>query len=71
MQVGDLIIVKDGCFMGGKMGLIVKLGQDAKGSPRYWVNLIGSVPKAIEGKPIMYRAERFTVISKANNNPNK
>ena len=71
MQVGDLIIVKDGCFMGGKMGLIVKLGQDAKGSPRYWVNLIGSVPKAIEGKSIMYRAERFTVLSKSTNNPNK
>ena len=71
MQIGDLIKVKDGCFMGGKMGLIVKLGQDAKGSPRYWVNLIGSVPKAIEGKSIMYRAERFTVISKTNNNPNE
>ena len=67
MQIGDLIKVKDGCFMQGKMGLIVKLGQDAKGSPRYWVNLIGSVPKAIEGKSIMYRAERFTVISKASN----
>ena len=50
--------------MGGKMGLIIKLGQDANGSPRYWVQLIGSVPKAIEGKPIMYRAERFTLISK-------
>jgi len=47
MQVGDLIKVKRGCFMQGKMGLIVKLGQDAKGSPRYWVQLIGSVPKAI------------------------
>ena len=67
MQVGDLIKVKNGCFMQGKMGLIIKLGQDAKGNPRYWVNLIGSVPKAIEGKPIMYRAERFTVISKASN----
>ena len=62
MQVGDLIKVKKGCFMGGMMGLIIKLGQDAKGNPRYWVQLIGSVPKAIEGKPIMYRAERFTVI---------
>ena len=62
MQVGDLIKVKYGCFMQGKMGLIVKIGQDAVGSPRYWVQLIGSVPKAIEGKPIMYRAERFTVI---------
>jgi len=66
MQVGDLIKVKRGCFMGGKMGLIIKLGQDAKGSPRYWVQLIGSVPKAIEGKPIMYRAERFTLIKGAN-----
>ena len=71
MQVGDLIKVKNDCFMQGKMGLIVKLGQDAKGSPRYWVNLIGSVPKAIEGKPIMYRAERFTVISNSTNNPNE
>ena len=62
MQVGDLIKVKKGCFMGGMMGLIIKLGQDATGNPRYWVQLIGSVPKAIEGKPIMYRAERFTVI---------
>ena len=51
--------------MGGMMGLIIKLGQDAKGNPRYWVQLIGSVPKAIEGKPIMYRAERFTVIKGA------
>jgi hypothetical protein len=67
MQVGDLIKVKKGCFMGGMMGLIVKLGQDAVcGSPRYWVHLIGSVPKAIEGKPIMYRAERFTLIKGAN-----
>ena len=66
MQVGDLIKIKYGCFMQGKMGLIVKLGQDAKGSPRYWVQLIGSVPKAIEGKPIMYRAERFTLIKGAN-----
>jgi hypothetical protein len=65
MQVGDLIKVKKGCFMGGMMGLIIKLGQDAKGNPRYWVQLIGSVPKAIEGKPIMYRAERFTVIKGA------
>jgi hypothetical protein len=65
MQVGDLIKVKKGCFMGGMMGLIIKLGQDATGNPRYWVQLIGSVPKAIEGKPIMYRAERFTVIKGA------
>ena len=50
--------------MGGKMGLIIKLGQDANGNPRYWVQLIGPVPKSIEGKPIMYRAERFTLISK-------
>ena len=71
MQVGDLIKVKKGCFMGGKMGLIMKLGQDAKGNPRYWVQLIGSVPTAIKGKPIMYRAERFTVISKTTNNPNE
>ena len=62
MKVGDLIKVKNGCFMQGKMGLIIKLGQDAKGNPRYWVQLIVSVPKAIEGKPIMYRAERFSVI---------
>tara|TARA_R100000388_G_scaffold75678_2_gene54939 strand:- start:1324 stop:1539 length:216 start_codon:yes stop_codon:yes gene_type:complete len=62
MQVGDLIKIKKGCFMGGKMGLIVKLGQDAKGNPRYWINLIGSVPTAIKGKAIMYRAERFTLI---------
>lgn len=66
MQVGDLIKVKYGCFMQGKMGLIVKIGQDAVGSPRYWVQLIGPVPKAIEGKPIMYRAERFTLIKGAN-----
>ena len=66
MQVGDLIKVKRGCFMGGKMGLIIKLGQDANGSPRYWVQLIGSVPKAIEGKPIMYRAERFILIKGTN-----
>ena len=71
MKVGDLIKIKNGCFMGGKMGLIVKLGQDAKGSPRYWVQLIGPVPTAIENKPIMYRAERFTLISKSTNNPNK
>ena len=71
MKVGDLIKIKKGCFMGGKMGLIMKLGQDAKGNPRYWVQLIGSVPKAIEGKPIMYRAERFTLISNSTNNPNK
>ena len=65
MQVGDLIKVKKGCFMQGKMGLIIKLGQDACGAPRYWVQLIGPVPKAIEGRPIMFRADRFTLISKA------
>ena len=65
MQVGDLIKIKKGCFMQGKMGLIIKLGQDANGSLRYWVQLIGPVPKAIEGKPIMFRADRFTLISKA------
>jgi len=65
MQVGDLIKIKKGCFMQGKMGLIIKLGQDANGDPRYWVQLIGPVPKAIEGKPIMFRADRFTLISKA------
>ena len=66
MQVGDLIKIKRGCFMQGKMGLIIKLGQCAQGNPRYWVQLIGPVPKAIEGKPIMYRAERFTLIKGAN-----
>ena len=71
MRVGDLIKVKKGCFMGGKMGLIIKLGQDANGSARYWVQLIDSVTTAIKNKPIMYRAERFTLISKSTNNPNK
>jgi len=66
MQVGDLIKIKRGCFMQGKMGLILKVGQDAKGSPRYWVQLIGSVPAAIENKPIMYRAERFIVLKSSN-----
>ena len=66
MQVGDLIKIKYGCVMQGNMGLIIKLGQYDNGSPRYWVQLIGPVPKAIEGKPIMYRAERFTLIKGAN-----
>ena len=71
MRVGDLIKIKNGCFMQGMMGLIIKLGQDAKGNPRYWVQLIGSVPKAIEGKPIMYRAERFIVLKSSNDGDNK
>ena len=71
MKVGDLIKIKNGCFMQGKMGLIIKLGQDATGNPRYWVQLIGAVPKAIEGKPIMYRAERFTVLKSSNDGDNK
>ena len=71
MRIGDLIKIKNGCFMQGMMGLIIKLGQDAKGNPRYWVQLIGSVPKAIEGKPIMYRAERFIVLKSSNDGDNK
>ena len=71
MRVGDLVKIKNGCFMQGMMGLIIKLGQDAKGNPRYWVQLIGSVPKAIEGKPIMYRAERFIVLKSSNDGDNK
>lgn len=67
MRIGDLIKVKRGCFMGGKLGLIVKLGQDAHGSPRYWVHLIGPLPKVIENKPIMYRSERFIVIKSSDN----
>ena len=48
------------------MGLIIKLGQDACGATLdTGYSLIGPVPKAIEGKPIMFRADRFTLISKA------
>jgi hypothetical protein len=71
MQVGDLIKIKNGCFMQGKMGLIVKLGQDAKGSPRYWVKLIGPLPAALSGKPVMYRAERFIVLKSSSDRDNK
>jgi hypothetical protein len=62
MQVGDLIKVKYGCFMQGKMGLVVKEAADACGNQRLWVQLIGPVPRAIEGKPVMYRPERLILI---------
>jgi hypothetical protein len=62
MQVGDLIKVKRGSFMQGLMGLIIKEASDAYGAPRYWVQLIGPVPRAIEGKPVMYRPERLILI---------
>ena len=62
MQVGDLVKVKNGSFMHGLMGLIVKEAADACGNQRLWVKLIGPVPRAIQGKPVMYRPERLILI---------
>ncbi len=62
MQVGDLVKIKKGCFMQGKMGLVVSETCDSFGAPRFYIRLIGSVPKAIENKPILYRPVRLIAI---------
>ena len=71
MQVGDLVRIKKGCFMQGKMGLVVSETCDAAGAARFYIRLIGSVPKAIQNKPIMYRPARVIVIKSSNDRDNK
>ena len=66
MKVGDLVKIKKGCFMGGKIGLVVSETCDSFGAPRFYIRLIGSVPKAIENKPIMYREARVIILKSSN-----
>ncbi len=66
MKVGDLVKIKKGCFMGGKIGLVVSETCDSFGAPRFYIRLIGSVPKAIENKPIMYREARLIILKSSN-----
>ena len=71
MQVGDLVKIKKGCFMGGKIGLVVSENCDAFGAPRFYIRLTGSVPKAIQNKPIMYREARVIILKSSNDRDNK
>ena len=71
MKVGDLVKIKKGCFMQGKMGLVVSETCDSFGAPRFYIRLIGSVPKAIQNKPIMYREARVIILKSSNDRDNK
>ena len=57
--------------MGGKIGLVVSETCDAFGAPRFYIRLTGSVPKAIENKPIMYREARVIILKSSNDRDNK
>jgi hypothetical protein len=71
MKVGDLVKIKEGCFMGGKIGLVVSETCDSFGAPRFYIRLTGSVPKAIKNKPIMYREARVIILKSSNDRDNK
>ena len=57
--------------MQGKVGLVVSETCDAAGAARFYIRLIGSVPKAIENKPIMYREARVIILKSSNDRDNK
>ena len=71
MKIGDLVKIKDGCFMQGKMGVVVAEAGDAFGVPRYYIQLFGSLPKSIQNKPIMYREARVIILKSSNDRDNK
>ena len=71
MKVGDLVKIKKGCFMQGKMGVVVAEAGDAFGVPRYYIQLFGHLPKAVENKPIMYREARVIILKSSNDRDNK
>jgi|TARA_X000001388_G_C2155269_1_gene94015 transcription antitermination factor NusG len=72
MKVGDLVKIKKGCFMQGKMGIVVKRSPDAKHQAKWCVQLIGNnVPASLKHRPIPYRPARVIVIKSSNDRDNK
>ena len=69
MQVGDLVKVRKGFFMGGLMAIVVsELKQTAHGHKLVYVRLIGDVPTALKrkGSIVRYRSDRLTLIKPSN-----
>ena len=62
MQVGDLVKVKKGRFMGGLMGIIVSERQNSNSQKQFFVRLIGNVPTTLKHRPILYRPDRLIAI---------
>ena len=68
MQVGDLVKVRKGFFMGGLMGIVVSELKLAHGHKLVYVRLIGNVPTALKrkGSLVRYRLDRLTLIKPSN-----
>lgn len=67
MQVGDLVKIKKGCFLQGRMGIVVKCGPDVMGQAIWFVQLIGNnIPTALKHRPALYRPARVIVIKSSN-----
>ena len=69
MQVGDLVKVRKGFFMGGLMAIVVsELKQTVFGHKLVYVRLIGDVPTALKrkGSIVRYRSDRLTLIKPSN-----
>ena len=68
MQVGDLVKVRKGFFMGGLMGIVVSELKLAHGHKLVYVRLIGDVPTALKrkGSIVRYRPDRLTLIKSSN-----
>ena len=61
MQVGDLVKVKAGFFMGGKMGIVVSK-RLAHEQQQYSVQFIGNIPKGFKDKLVLYREYVLTSV---------
>ncbi len=68
MQIGDLVKVRKGFFMGGLMGIVVSERQSAYNQKQFFVRLIGNVPTALKKKLglVLYRPDRLTLIKSSN-----
>jgi hypothetical protein len=66
MQVGDLVKVKKGRFMGGLMGIIVSERQNSNSQKQFFVRLIGNVPTTLKHRPILYGPDRLIAIKSSN-----
>ena len=62
MQVGDLVKIKKGCFMGGKMGIIVSKRLSSHEQQQYSVQFIGNIPKDFKDKLVLYREYVLTSV---------
>ena len=66
MQVGSLVKVKKGRFMGGLMGIIVSERQNSNSQKQFFVRLIGNVPTTLKHRPILYGSDRLIAIKSSN-----